>query len=209
MPNPSEGQQVRVLTLAQKISGRMLGKLKLEGLGAAADYFRITSSQMPHLSDSLVASAPEPLRTLLVAAKGQAKAAKAEQAALRKKLQLAQADGANAALAPIRKEYETALRIGQAVVFLASISPAERDAIATRKEVELAIALRRGCVKSTETKAILGCNGTELDRWSMDGRLPALFRRRMQASFGSCDVRHWDKDAVVAAVAMVELWRAG
>ncbi len=74
--------------------------------------------------------------------------------------------------------------------------------------VDAAIEMRRNCIHSTKLKEILQCTDTELKRWSEDGRLQVMFRRRMPSSVGvTLGLRHWDAALVQEALQHINQWR--
>lgn len=105
---------------------------------------------------------------------------------------------------------ESARRIGQAAVVTAALTMDERRlAGATKAEIAQALTLRCDAIRVTRVKEILGCTDTELKRWSADGRLPVLFRRKMPISSAgkTLDVRHWSLVVVMDATADIATWR--
>lgn len=105
------------------------------------------------------------------------------------------------------RDLDAARRAGCADAFLAGLAPQERDSIATKDERRQALDLRKSALKSTAVKQILDCTDTQLSRWSLDGRLPVLFRRIRPTDFGSLSVRHWSPSVVEQAKPHVALWR--
>lgn len=98
-------------------------------------------------------------------------------------------------------------RTGEArIVFLAGLSPDERDEIATRAERAEAIALRKAALLAGKFRDALGCTATELDRWDADGRLPHLYVRVLPFE-RKTHCRFWSEAQVAAAVAQVPFWR--
>jgi len=196
--------------LEQKISSRLLDRLEKGGLNVALEYGVAVCAGYPHITKALVSCAPEPLKTMLDAAiaarrskrQGEAKAAiQAAQDQDRNRLAQAQA---------MASDLQRTRNVGQATVFLAGLTMAERAQCgATRQELADAIELRRGCIRSTRVKEVLSCSDTELKRWAGDGRLPVLFRRRMPSSTAgiTLDVRHWDLQLVDDALQHLEKWR--
>jgi hypothetical protein len=193
----------------QKIVTRLLDRLKTGGLNAALEYGLAVCGGNPHVTNAVLSSSPEPLKTMLNA--GFAVRASKRQSANEN------IRSAYAAQHQIQKQiaqaYETNLlsarSIGQATVFVAGLTMAERDLSgATKKEVADAVAMRRDCLRSTKVKEALGCSDAELKRWSEDGRLPVMFRRRMPSSAGiTLDVRHWSLHVIENAQANLDRWR--
>ena len=72
-------------------------------------------------------------------------------------------------------ELEEQRKRGLEIMFLASLDPADRDALATKEERAAAIAMRKLCVMSGHVRQALQCSVTELDRWDADGRLRHLY----------------------------------
>jgi len=192
-----------------KIIGRLLERLGKDGLNAALEYGIAVCGGNPPITKAVLLNAPEPLKTMLAAgfAVKRSKQQIAHEAMAARQAEVIQARAlANAAFI---SEFESARRIGQATVFLAGLTMAERALCkATKKEVDAAIDMRRNCVRSTKLKEILQCTDTELKRWSEDGRLPVMFRRRMPSSVGvTLDVRHWDAVLVQEALQHINQWR--
>lgn len=192
-----------------KIIGALLERLENDGLDTALGYGIAVCGANPHITKSVLSSAPEPLKTLLDATfavkKSKQRIARAAMATSQAKVIQAR----NQANEVFVSDFESAQRIGQGTVFLASLTMAERALCkATKKEIAAAVAMRRNCVRSTKVKEILRCNDTELKRWSEDGRLPVMFRRRMPSSFGIVlDVRHWDAALIQEALEHLPQWR--
>ncbi len=92
--------------------------------------------------------------------------------------------------------------------WLAGLAPSDRDRIATKDERAQAVALRTRSITSARVRGRLGCTSRELDAWDRSGRLPHLFRRRIQMDFGSVTARFWLPDDVEAVASMVHTWRA-
>ena len=193
----------------KKIIGRLLERLSKDGLNAALEYGIAVCGGNPPITRAVLLNAPEPLKTMLAAAfevkRSKQQVAHAAMAARQAEFIKAR-DLANAAFI---SEFESARRIGQATVFLAGLTMAERALCkATKKEVDAAIEMRRNCIRSTKLKEILQCTDTELKRWSEDGRMPVMFRRRMPSSVGvTLDVRHWDAALVQEALQHINQWR--
>lgn len=192
-----------------RIIGRLLDRLSKDGLDAAFEYGIAVCGGNPQVTRSVLSSAPEPLKTML----------EASFAAKRSKQQLAhdamaarQAEdiqSRNRVIQAFVSGFESTRRIGQAAVFLSGLTVAERALCkATKQELEAAVAMRRNCLRSTKVKELLKCTDTELKRWSEDGRLPVMFRRRMPSSVGvSLDVRHWDVALIQEASQHLAQWR--
>ena len=192
-----------------RIVKRLLDRLANDGLDAALQYAIAVCGGNPQMTRSVLSSAPEPLKTML----------DASFAAKRSKQQIAydamverqaiQVQAENRAKQAFVSDFESSRRIGQAAVFLAGLTMAERALLkATKQELESALTLRRNCLKSTKVKETLKCTDTELKRWSEDGRLPVMFRRRIPSSVGvTLDVRHWDMALIQDALQHLEQWR--
>jgi hypothetical protein len=192
-----------------KIIGRLLERLAKDGLNAALEYGIAVCGGNPQITRAVLSSAPEPLKTMLDAsfAVKRSRQQIAHDAMAARQAQVTQAR--NLANEAFTSEFESARRIGQAAVFLTGLTMAERALCkATKNEVDAAIAMRRNCVRSTKLKEILLCSDTELKRWSEDGRLPVMFRRRTPSSVGvTLDVRHWDAALVQEALQHINQWR--
>lgn len=192
-----------------KIIGRLLERLGKDGLDAALEYGIAVCGGNPQITKAVLLNTPEPLKTMLDAAFAVKRSRQqiAHDAMAARQAQVIQARSlANAAFI---SEFESARRIGQATVFLAGLTMAERALCkATKKEVDAAIDMRRNCVRSTKLKEILQCTDAELKRWSEDGRMPVMFRRRMPSSVAvTIDVRHWDVALVQEALQHINQWR--
>ena len=192
-----------------RIIGRLLDRLAKNGLDVALEYGIAVCGGNPQVTRAVLSSAPEPLKTMLDASIAVKRSSQqmAHDAMAARQAEVIQAR--NLANEAFNADFESARRIGQAVVFLAGLTMAERALCkATKKEVEAAIDMRRNCVRSTKLKEILQCSDTELKRWSEDGRLPVMFRRRMPSSVGiTLDVRHWDGTLVQEALLHINQWR--
>ena len=193
----------------QKMITRMLDRLASRGLGSALTYGLVVCASNPHATSAIVSSAPEPLKTMLNAGF----AAKR----LKRQIENETIRSAHAAQREVQMQIAQgfatdllrAKSIGQATVFLAGLTMDERVLSgATKQEVADAIAMRRDSIRSTKVKEVLGCSDTELKRWSEDGRLPVMFRRRMPSAAGiTLDVRHWGLHVVENALANLLRWR--
>jgi hypothetical protein len=129
----------------------------------------------------------EKAKVLLALAKEEQQKAKVNRASLRVSLRLARANGT-------------------ATTYLASLSPSERNAIATKEERAAAIELRKTAIMTGATCAALGCSRRELDRWDADGRLPHLFTKRIRfEKLTTC--RFWALADVERAKQYVDAWR--
>jgi hypothetical protein len=192
-----------------KIIGRLLDRLGKDGLNAALEYGVAVCGSNPPITKAVLLNTPEPLKTMLDAtfAVKRPRQQIAHEAMCARQAEVIQAR--NLANAAFISEFESARRIGQATVFLAGLTMSERALCkATNKEVDAAIDMRRNCVRSTKLKEILQRTDTELKRWSADGRLPVMFRRRMPSSVGvTLDVRHWDAALVQEALEHINQWR--
>jgi len=192
-----------------KIIGRLLERLGKDGLNATLEYGIAVCGGNPQITRAVLLNTPEPLKTMLDAsfAVKTSKQKIAHDAMATRQAQVIQAR--NLANASFISEFESARRIGHATVFLAGLTMAERTLCkATKKEVDAAIDMRRNCVRSTKLKEILRCTDAELKRWSEDGRMPVMFRRRMPSSVGvTLDVRHWDVALVQEALQHINQWR--
>ena len=192
-----------------KIIGRLLDRLDKEGLDAALEYGIAVCGGNPQITRAVLSSAPEPLKTMLGAsfAVKRSRQQMAHDAMVARQAEVIQA--MNLANEAFISDFESARRIGQAAVFLAGLTMAERALCnATKKEVDAAVDMRRNCVRSTKLKEILKCTETELKRWSTDGRLPVMFRRRMASSVGvTLDLRHWDGVLIQEALQHLSQWR--
>lgn len=104
-------------------------------------------------------------------------------------------------------EFESLKKHDMQVLYLASIPPIERDKLGTVAQRKQAKALRVASLRSTAVKQQLGCSDTELKRWSEDGRLPILFRRRMSTGAVTLAVRHWACEVVQEALPLLSDWR--
>jgi hypothetical protein len=192
-----------------KIIRCLLECLSKDGLNAALEYGIAVCGGNPPITRAVLSNSPEPLKTMLDAALAVKRSRQqiAHDAMAARQAEVIQArDIANAAFI---SEFESARRIGQATVFLAGLTMAERALCkATKKEVDAAIDMRRNCVRSTKVKEILECTDTELKTWSEDGRMPVMFRRRMPSSVGvTLDVRHWDAALIQEALEHLPQWR--
>lgn len=192
-----------------RIIGRLLERLDKNGLDAALEYGIAVCGGNPQITRAVLFSAPEPLKTMLDASFAVKRSRKktAHDAMTERQEKVIQAR--NIAAEAFISDFESARRIGQATVFLAGLTVVERALCrATKNEVDAAIDMRRNCVRSTKLKEILKCTDTELKRWSEDGRLPIMFRRRMPSSVGvTLDVRHWDAELIQEALQHIDLWR--
>lgn len=192
-----------------RIIGRLLDRLDKDGLNAALEYGIAVCDGNPQVTKAVLSSAPEPLKTMLDASFAVRRSRKkiAHDAMAARQSEVIQAR--NIANEAFVSDFESARRIGQATVFLAGLTMAERALCnATKKELDAAVDMRRNCVRSTKLKEILGCTETELKRWSADGRLPVMFRRRMPSSVGvTLDVRHWDAGLIQEALQHLPQWR--
>ena len=192
-----------------KIIERLLERLGKDGLNAALEYGITVCSSNPIITRAVLSNAPEPLKSMLDASFAVKRSRKqiAHHAMAERQAEAIQAR--NLASAAFISEFESARRIGQATVFLAGLTMAERALCkATNQEIDAAIDMRRNCIRSTKLKEILQCSDTELKRWSEDGRMPVMFRRRMPSSVGvTLDVRHWDAALVQDALQHINQWR--
>lgn len=192
-----------------RIISRLLERLNKKGLDSALEYGIAVCGSNPPITGAVLAAAPEPLKTLLDSA----------FSVKRSKLQLAHEEMAarqatdnhfrSQAIQEFVASFESTRRIGQAAAFLAGLTMAERALCkATKHEVADAVAMRRNCIRSTKVKELLGCSDAELKRWTEDGRLPVMFRRRMPSSAGrALDVRHWDVSLIQEASQQLVQWR--
>lgn len=202
---------------AMRATERLLARLDHQGNDVAIKYAVSVASQHP-LDHRLLqamreALAPE-LRALLdtrlqaLHVRRQVRRGKEDQAA---RFAREQADERERQIRKsLSARLEQARRVGQAAVVVATLTTDERRlAGASKAEITQAIALRRDAIRSTRVKEILGCTETELRRWSEDGRLPVLFRRRMPVSGAgkTLDVRHWSLALVAQAVSSMAAWR--
>ena len=196
---------------------RLIERLERQGADEALRYAVAVASDRPdnaRLRQSLLMALPADLRerfeSLLQA---EAVRREAKRAAQEEALDLAfrQAkERERERSAALVEKLERARRIGQADVVVAAMALDERRVSgATRDEIARAIALRRDAIRSTRLKEILGCTDTEIKRWSEDGRLPVLFRRRMPVDVAgkTLDVRHWSQTVVSDALAHIDVWR--
>lgn len=192
-----------------KIIGRLLDRLSKNGLNAAIEYAKSVCGCNPKIIKSVLANAPEPLKSMLEASFA---ATKSKQKITRDAMAARQAEAIKSKLLAeqaLISDFESSRRIGQVVVFLAGLTMAERSLCKpTKQELDAAIAMRRNCLRSTKVRELLKCTDTELKRWSEDGRLPVMYRRRMLSSVGvSLDVRHWDIALVEEASHHLAQWR--
>lgn len=111
-----------------------------------------------------------------------------------------------ARIAALRKEKDR-LAGAARIRWLASLPPADRDAIATKDERAAAVALRARSITSGKVRLLLSCSARELDAWDKAWLLPHLFTRRIQMGFGSQVARFWLIDDVNAALPHVAEWR--
>lgn len=192
-----------------RIIGRLLDRLAKGGLDAALEYGVAVCGGNPQIAKFVLANAPKPLKIQLQASfaarKSKKQFAHAEMVAQR----AADLQARNLVIEAFVADFQGARRIGQAAVFLAGLTMAERDLCkATKQEVAAAVVMPRNCVRSTRAKEILQCTDTELARWSEDGRLPIMFRRRMPSSVGvTLSVRHWDIALIQEASLHLAQWR--
>jgi len=94
------------------------------------------------------------------------------------------------------------------IIFLAGLSPGDRDEIAHPAERRAAIALRKTGIMASKVRAALACSATELDRWDADGRLPHLYVGMVILRFGKATLcRFWASGAVEAAKLNLSAWR--
>lgn len=193
----------------EKVIGRLLERLRKGGLDAALEYGIAVCGCNPRITTAVLSNSPEPLGTMLEASFAAQR--ERQQVAHEQKIERHNESARATKLAneTIALELESARRAGQAVIFLATLTTAERAACkATKNEMAAAVDLRRNSLRSTQVKAALQCSDTELKRWSEDGRLPVMFRRRMPSSVGrTLEVRHWEASLVHAAEKHVNLWR--
>lgn len=190
---------------------RLLHRLESRGLNAALEYGLAISGTHPHVANAVLANAPEPLRTMLDAAFGARRVRRKVELDALAKARNEWNQAQHAVEQALAADLDSARRIGQAIVFLAGLTTAERaHSGATKNEIAMAIAMRRSSLRSTKVTAMLGCSVSELRRWSEDGRLPVMFRRRMPSSTAgkSLDVRHWDADLIERSLHSVPQWRA-
>jgi hypothetical protein len=92
--------------------------------------------------------------------------------------------------------------------FAASLTMEDRDLLKLpRATLRRVIDLRKTALTATPVKEALGCSDRELQRWSEDGRLPILFRRRIPGGRLTLPVRFWASEDVDQARGLVASWR--
>lgn len=96
----------------------------------------------------------------------------------------------------------------RAIRFAASLTMKDRDVLKLpRATLRRVIDLRKAALTSTRVKEALGCSDRELQRWSEDGRLPILFRRRIPGERLILPARFWASEDVDRARGLVASWR--
>jgi hypothetical protein len=204
-----------------KLAGRIHRRYRDHGDTAGLAYAVQLVRQMPHVADQLYALMPasraDTIRDEVArqqAAKATQQAAKAaQQATQAAHLQAQQAQATQvdqARRATLTQGLETARQAAVAVSYLAGLSPADRDLLATKAERRAAIALRKTAMLKGKVLAALGCTATELERWHADGRLPHVFTRvlRLEVAGKAQPCRFWAQETVMAAQGQVAVWRA-
>ena len=197
------------LKLAGRIHRTYLDRGEVAGLAYAVQLLR----QMPHLADKLYAlMPPSRAQTIRVEIDRQRAAKAGQQAAHVARVQAEQVRATQAEQVrsgALTIGLETARQAGEAVPYLAGLSPADRDLLATKEERRAAIALRQTAMLKGKVQAALGCTAPELERWHADGRLPHLFVRTLQLEVAgkAQPCRFWAQEVVTAVASQVEAWR--
>lgn len=189
-------------------------KLEVQGFSLAKTQAYVVQVCLMHPvhKPSILAGCPVLLRTLVVSeldaikARRESKAKKEREE--RRKIAAVQKEARDLRIKDLQDAHKQAKASGGGVIFLCSLSPEERDLIASKDERRQSIDLRKTSLKSPAVKLALGCTQTELDRWSTDGRLPVLFRRKQISDFGrSAQTRYWSPSVIEDALSLIGEWR--
>lgn len=202
------------LPFGERIYLRAMHRWGTGNISESVRYFLAASSSMPpHLREVIISRLPLPFAQAVRLADDEAdrikrarKAAEEAEQEVRKQAAREQAIVEAERIEALRQKKLSLKSEHERTVFLAGLTPSDRDTIATSTERREAIIMRKSTILAGEVKTILGCTQRELDRWNADGRLPHLFMRRIQLA-RTTNCRFWSVEQVYAATELVPAWR--